>query len=1087
MARPLVGRESELRQLTVVLDDLATGRGGLVLLTGEPGIGKTRLAEELAARATAAGAEVHWATCWEGGGPPAYWPWVQLLAIAPDLGAGLPGSGVGEPRAEGDPDRARFALFEAVAALFRRAAARRPLVLVLDDLQWSDPSSLLLLRFVGRELRRIPVLLVGTYRDAEIDWDDEHGQLLADVAREALVLRLGGLDDDGVAELMSWDAPGGHRPELVTAVAQRSAGNPLFVIELARLLTDQDARRLISAPYEPAWLPPEIAAILQRRFALLAQPCHDLLSVAAVIGQDFGAGVLARVAGLSQAATLVALGEAVRAGIVAAPEPAGAACTFAHPLMRGVLYDQLGPARRAELHAAVGAVLEASDGVARAPAATLAYHFLRGGSGALAKGVRYSERAGRDALDALAYEEAARHFGEALEALERGDADPELAVELLLSLGDAQTRAGDLPAARSSFRDAGAQARQRGLAAPLARAALGLGTGPAGFEVSLFDDAQVELLEEALAALGAEDSPLRAWTVARLSVASSLVAPAEQRRSRAEQAVAMARRLGADDALAYALAAHCDAIAGAAHAETRLAEASEIVRLAEETGDGRTELLGRRLRLVASLELGDIGAVDVEVAAYARRAQSLRQPLFSWYVPLWRGMRALMAGRLAEAETRTGEAEAQGRQAHSANASMLAASQRISIALERGRPKEAEHHLRSLLDEGFPVGPGADAWLASICARDGRLAEAQAAVGRLVATGFPQHAEHDAEWLSSVCQLADACVTVGDVDAAAAIREGLAPFADRCAVDGIGAAWLGSTARYLGMLARVLGDTDGAVAHLEHALAVHRRAGAALLVAHTLHNLGDVLVARAGAGDPERAAALLAEAAAIYRELGTTVPEPVGTGTAAPARTSAEPMSAGNTFRREGETWTLSYRDRTVRVRDSKGLRDLARLLAVPNQEVLAAELLTAGHRTAAAAALSPVAADQHGLSVIGAGRGDPILDDRARREYRQRLVELRDELDEAERHHDGARADNARLERELITDELASSLGLGGRPRRSGDVAERARKAVTQRVRAAIHRLGRDHPDLGRHLDRSIRTGTYCSYAPERPTSWSL
>lgn len=1112
MVRPLVGRESELRHLGAALDDLVAGRGGLVLVSGDAGIGKTRLAEELAERAAASGAEVHWATCWDGGGAPAYWPWAQLLrsyaegrdratlsaeigasadsllAIAPDLGPLL--SAGRRPRGahgDDDPERARFAFFEAVASVFRRAAARRPIVLVLDDLQWSDPSSLLLLGFVEREVRRIAVLLVGAYRDTDIDWDDDHGRLLANAARAGLIMRLGGLDDRGVAELILHEVPGREDPALVGAIAQRSGGNPLFVVELARLFAHQDARRLGSAPFEAYGLPPEIAAVLQRRFALLSQPCHDLLSFATVVGQEFRADIVAEVTGMSLPETLAVLDEAVRARIVSAPASPGAPYAFGHALMRTVLYDQLSPPRRAALHASVAAVLEAVSPPG-ASAATLACHFLRAGDeAATAKGVRHAERAGREALDALAYEEAGNHFAAALAALERGDGDPELGVELFLLLGDAQTRAGDLPAARTSFTQAAAGARQHGLAALLARAALGLGTGPTGFEIRLFDQEQVDLLEEALAALGETDSALRAWTMARLSVASSLSAPTAQRRARAEAALAMARRTGAIDVLVYALAAHCDAIPGAAHVEERLGEATRIIRLAEEAGNRTTELLGRRLRLVALLEGGDVAAADGEVDAFARSAQSLRQPLYLWYVPLWKGMRALREGRLAEAEARASEAEALGQQAHSANASMLVASQRLSIALARGQPAEAEDLLRSMVDDGLPVGSGVEAWLAAIWARDGRLAEASAALGRLVATGFAAHAEDDAEWLSSACQLAEACVAVGDVDAAVLLRDQLAPFAQRCAVDGIGAAWLGSTARYLGMLSHLLGDHDDAVSQLEHALDVHRRAGALLLTAHTLHNLGHALLARGRDGDTERGRTSLAEAAAILRELGARVPDQGREGAGPLVGTRGEDLPLANAFRRDGETWTLSYRGRTVRVRDSKGLGDVARLLAAPGQEVLAAELLAAGEGVPAPGALTREAAEQHGLSAIGAAWGDVILDDRARREYRRRLAELQQDVDEAEGHHDAARAEKARLEMEFIADQLTSSLGLGGRPRRSGDTAERARKAVTQRVRAAIQRLERDHPELGRHLDRSIRTGTYCSYAPEHPTSWTL
>jgi hypothetical protein len=211
-------------------------------------------------------------------------------------------------------------------------------------------------------------------------------------------------------------------------------------------------------------------------------------------------------------------------------------------------------------------------------------------------------------------------------------------------------------------------ARRRGSADDLACAALGFGAGLGGLEVDLFDEHQITLLEEALLALGSRDSRLRAWTLARLSVALSFVAPHLRRRQLSEEAVGMARRLEDRRALAYALASHCDASAGPAHSERRLRAADEIVGLAGSEGDATTALLGRRLRVVALLELGDIAGVDAEIEAFARKAENLRQPLYLWYVPLWRAMRAIMQGRLDDAERYLDRAVATGKRASSRNA-----------------------------------------------------------------------------------------------------------------------------------------------------------------------------------------------------------------------------------------------------------------------------------------------------------------------------------------------------------------------------------------------------------------------------------
>ena len=321
--------------------------------------------------------------------------------------------------------------------------------------------------------------------------------------------------------------------------------------------------------------------------------------------------------------------------------------------------------------------------------AELAYHF-RGAAagGGAAKALSYAEEAARRAMAMLAYEAAVSHYEHALGSLALSGGDPHRRTELLLDLGDARVAAGDLGAARSAFEEAAVLARMQREPEQLARAALGFGSGPAGFEVAQFDRAQVALLREALDALQGE-TPLRAWLLARLSVAAGLGALDGDRRAHAEQAIGLVRDAGQPAALAYALSAHCDVIAGPAHTEERLTEASEILALARECRDARMELLGRRMRIAALLELGAIGEVDAEVDAYARTAEAMRQPLYTWYVPLWRGMRALMQGRIDRARQLCAEAERIGVGSHSENALMLTTTLRMWIDVHAGTAEAA--------------------------------------------------------------------------------------------------------------------------------------------------------------------------------------------------------------------------------------------------------------------------------------------------------------------------------------------------------------------------------------------------------------
>lgn len=669
----LVGRARDLAELRAAVEAALVGRGSLALVSGEAGIGKTRLVEEVASHAAERGAAVLWGACWEGEGAPAFWPWIQIIraysrvrepaTVAAHMGAGagdigrlLPETGV-DPGETEEPEL-RFRLFDSVATFLGNAAAEQPLVLVIDDLQWADRPSLLLLRFVAHELRGQRVLLLGTYRSGEAD------DALADIARMAPPLRLGGLDERDVGRLVAATTgtapPGG---QLVSLLHARTGGNPFFVIEIVRLLVGEGRLEQVErVPHALLSVPRSVRRVILGRVAGLEQACVEALTQAAVLGQEFDVETLGVMSALSRARLTDLLDQALRAGIVS--NPGVSRYAFAHALMREALYHEVPPSRRAGLHLLAGKTIERRFGDDLEPRLReLAHHFLL--AAAPDKALEYAQRAGRQALAMLAYEEAAEHFMHALDLLPAGA--EQTRVELLLALGDAQLRAGSLAAAREAFQQAAELARRRQRPEELARAALGFGAGLSGFEVPVLDQRQIDLLEEAREALDPQE-PLRAWTAARLSVALSFVGPSERRRALSEEAVAAARRIGDDAALAYALASYCDVIPGPAHAEERRAAATEVVRLAAGAGERPMELLGRRLRLVALLELGDIRAVDAEIEAFARTAEALRQPLFLWYAPMWRAMRALMQGRLADVERLQAEAARIAARAPSENA-----------------------------------------------------------------------------------------------------------------------------------------------------------------------------------------------------------------------------------------------------------------------------------------------------------------------------------------------------------------------------------------------------------------------------------
>lgn len=1077
LADPFVGRRVELDVLKRAIDSATTGRGSIVLVAGEPGIGKSRLAAVAAGHAREMGATVRRATCWEEPGAP-FRLWAQLLrgadASAPADVRRLAGETVPDDDRSGlggDAEPVRVALFDTVSRYLIDEASEAPLLLVLDDLHWADVPSLRLLAYLARLLGDAALVVVGTFRDVEVDRDSDVGRALEAVASGAEVIRLEGLRTGEVAELLAASAGALAPTDFAREVHARTGGNPLFVRELSRLLAAPGRQ-----PDDIASLPvPEgVHGVIRRRLARLSQRASELLARAAVFGPAFRADLLASAADASKDVVLDLLDVAVDARLVVLEDAALGRYAFAHALVRDVLYSAIPSSRRAAMH------LEAAEAIERsAPAddhlAELAFHHTQGSlAGSVAQAIEYSVRAGRRALEQLAYEDAAAHFDRALRAQERAP-DDDRRTEILLELGDARLRAGDMPGARHIFEEAADLARRRNRADDLARAALGFGAGLAGFEVQLFDERQIELIDDALRALPPVDSPLRAALLARLSVALTMQESVERRRAAAEDAVAMSRRVGDDRTLAYALSAHCDAIAGPADAERRLGSSDEIIRIARSIGDRSLELLGRRLRVVALLEIGDMRAVDREIEQYAAVADIHRQPLYSWYVALWRGLRALMRGEFDAALGFAAEAEAIGARAHSTNAPMLASVQRWFTFAYTGRYADARAAAQTMValmpGWGNPYFDLFDAWMDSA---DGDVDKGRAAFRRMP-DPVGDWLAHDSEWLVSMCQLAYAVALLDERDVAPELYERMLPHRGRFGIEGIAAASHGSIEHHLGLLARTAGRVDDAVLHFEAALRANRAIGARHLEARSMAELASSLALRATDADTARAATLRSQALSIADDLGLGH-DALPLGDAAPVARVATPAS--ERFVREGDFWTIVFAGDAVRVKDVKGLHDLARLVARPGAEVAAIDLVIERGDTRTTTSAVGLAAPGH------AGE---LLDEEAKASYKARLAELEREIEDADSMSDPVRGERAREERDALVRELQSAYGLGRRPRRAGDPTERARTTVTRRIRDAIARISDVHPALGRHLQNSVKTGSYCSYAPEQPVDWEL
>jgi AAA ATPase-like protein len=1091
-ARVFVGRAQELSHLAAALDEAAAGRGSLCLLTGEPGIGKTRLMSELGQLAGQAGFRAVAGRCWEEGGAPPYWPWIQVLrSVGGDLerlaatsqATGSPARGAVIPEGE------RIRLFDEVSRYLAAASSKRPLLVTLDDVHAADEPSLLLLRFMGDALAGARLLLVAAYRDGEARVR-ELTDIFAELARVGTRIPLRGL---APAEIEAYVVGAtGEEPSgaVVAQLHEITGGNPFFVEEVVRQLAAGAA--LDETTKDPLLrIPEEVRTLIRRSVAALPAEAVAVLRIAAVLGREFDLHLLQHTSRLTPARLLEVLDDAVAAGVVVEVPAVPGRYAFRHELMRETLYDDLSRASRLELHQEIGRLLEQVYGEDLDPhLSEIARHlYLAAPVGDGSRALDFLVRAADRASALFAYEEAALHYRRSVELVPVvGGSSGERRAELLLGLGDAQWRSGNGPAARMTFESAIEEARRLGNGELLARSVLGYVTALGGFLLyARFEvgEASVGLLEEALAALPPDDSPLRAHMLAHLALEMwSANEPVEERVAVSDEAIEMARRLGDSEALVTALHARHWTLTTPGMARERLAHTEEMLRVAKETNRPEIEFLAHNARFHCFLELCNRRGMEAETGAMTALAERLRQPFYHWHTVCLRTLRATLDGRFAEAERLAQEALELGRLRQSEYATyVFRYAQMFAIRWAQGRlaelwPRDGEQAER-FHAERFPwVARWRDA-LAP--AELGDVQAARQELARHAADGFTQ-LPRDGLWTLHVASLADACALVGDVARAEQLYELLLPHADYNAVSYTQQP-LGPVALRLGKLASLLGRWMDADAHFENALARCELLGARAMRARTLIEYATVLARRGEPADRGRLEGLVHEAEQLCTELG--VPELAARVEALRGTPTSDEGEAA-VFRREGELWTLAWGGRTVRLRDVKGLRYIAQLLSRPGSELHVAELVAgvSGHP-----ADTPSSAVAAGLATSLSGDSAPVLDADAKDAYRRRLGELEEELEEAQSWNDGERAARLAGERELLAGELGRAMGLGERDRSFPSPEERARVSVTKAIRTAVKMIEKQYPELGEHLDSAIRTGRFCSYAPPgaAPPSWSL
>ncbi|MFI7236337.1 ATP-binding protein [Streptomyces cyaneofuscatus] len=1103
MTPALFGRDHPAGILRSEIVRATESHGGLVLVTGEAGIGKTTLVTDAAHEARRRGALVVGGSCWDSDSTPGYWPWVQVLrglrrsataaewAAAQDAADGRLGILLGDPAGDGtaaggvDGDNASgascdgpeaFGLYDAVTTALVTVSQSRPLVVVLDDLHSADPASLRLLEFAAQHAWFERLLLIGTYRDVEVEAPGHPLQqlILPLVSRASATLTLTGLGRDEVGALMAVTTGREPEPHLVDEVHRRTGGNPFFVEQTARLWHS-------GSPVST--IPPGVREAVRQRLSLLPDAVVSLLTAAAVLGREFRRQVLAVVHG-SPVPQVERLLESAIVARVVVPRPSGS-YAFAHDLLRETLYASLGDADARRRHAAAVRALDAHGGLDDAvlPGDLARHAHLAGAELERDRRVDLLLAAARDASGRLADEEAIGHYRRALAAAS-GEPAPEAGEEatrsgpgggspgrgpgpdrrrtalICLDLGEQLRHAGESAEARRLLDRAVDLARELDDPELLARVAITLyrrGTlgGGEAFMVTFLGEAHRKATGK-----DGQDSLSADRLAQELAI----------------HIMALARDGSDDEALAFSLWARHDSVWGLGSAVERLGLTDEMAVVGRRTQNLDMELHATSMRWVALLELGDPAFID-QYRTFIRAAERSELPRFALAVAVDGSLIASLQGRFTEAaDALKGEALGMEGEDHQAFG-FMGCHLHWSLHLLRGHFAEAEKVLAALPGARYPY-PGLLEALTAV--EQGDAAPALRLIAEQSDRAAPYPRAFMPLWLRLLAQTA---TTTGDRRLITRAEDELTPYTGQWVVSLYGCDIGGPVDLWLGMLAAARDDRDTAVATLTEAAASADRLGARPWAVRARLHLARALLTRAEPGDTGRARALLAEVEREAGELGLrhlasegpalrALPSATGHGPGAPAAVPA-PAPAAAEFRRDGSVWQLRWDGRTVHVPDAKGLRDLHSLLGLPGADVPAVQLL----------------APEGGAVVAAAGRlgGDPVLDEEAKRRYKEHLARLDAEIDRAAARDDTRQVEAYDRERQALLDQLRTAAGLGGRSRRLGDETERARKTVTARIRDTLRKLDSLHPELAAHLRESVTTGTTCAYRPGHPPDWRL
>jgi DNA-binding CsgD family transcriptional regulator len=885
---PFVGRAAELEKLRTLMPRAEGERRRVALLAGEPGAGKSRLAREFAAQVAMEGVLVLYGACDAVVRTP-YGPFVEALErlvrvtdgaqLRSALGAGggeltrlLPDlsvqvGGLAQP-VKADADTERHRLHTAVADLLANVSHTAPILLVLEDGHWADPTTLLLLRHLARSAWNARLLILATFRDSDADLPAELSETLADLRRsdDVVRMRLEGLSGAEVSDLVSRAAGSDPNPELhelARTIHDLTAGNAFLVCELWHAAIETGIVEVaggqvrVARPLTEFGTPESVREVVSQRLSRLGPRTIELLELAAAAGPEFELEPVRRAAGIAEPEILAALEEAIGSGMIEEIHTKRLACRFTHEIVRRALYDRLSRLRRAELHLRVGEALESAAAGSDRALADLAHHFGAAAPfGAAERAIDYNLRAARAANAALAFEDAAMRLRTAIEIGIQGE--PERA-GALLELGAASHRAGKATDALDAFVSAAEIARALDSGELLARAAIGY--EDACWRPGVIRRDAIELLEEALARVDDSSEELRIGLLAGLSRALNFVGERERGALVRDNAIALARRYEDRAGLAKVLVGSYWA-RGTTPLEEILSMLTEARDLAQELGDVEIHTDAMAWRVPTFVAFGDLDSARAEVVVLRELAEHTAQPFMHHVAEHYGSAIALCDGKLADAEAMAGRSHDWARLLTGRDASGTHGIQMFGVRREQGRLAEIAPVIRILAGGAEREGPWRPG-LAVVLAELGMEREAKRELSRLAAEGIDGY--QASLWLATLTYLTDACAAVNDERMAAIVYPELEPLAGTNVMIGHLVACYGAADRYLGMLAAVLGEPGRAEEHFEQAIEQNRRMGASTWVAHTAYEYGRFLLGRRAR---DHAQTLLGEAAGLGERIG---------------------------------------------------------------------------------------------------------------------------------------------------------------------------------------------------------------------------